>query len=75
MYVIFEYYNNKVKIMKININKKIISTVVLFVLPVVMFYTMEWFLRNPFEKMRFSAQFLNIVFFELTAVSLPQLQQ
>lgn len=70
MYVIFEYYNNKVKIMKININKKIISTVVLFVLPVVMFYTMEWFLRNPFEKMKGPIQGLNILFFELVALLL-----
>lgn len=33
--------------------------------PVLTFYLMEWYLRNPFKTMRFSAQFLNIIFFEL----------
>ncbi len=65
MYVIFEYYNNKEKVMKFKINKKVIEAVALLVIPVVLFYTMEWFLRNPFEKMRVSAQVLNILFFEL----------
>ena len=51
--------------MKFKINKKIIEAVALLVIPVVLFYTMEWFLRNPFEKMRVSAQVLNILFFEL----------
>lgn len=54
---------------KLKINSKIIISILsLVILPIFLFYTMEWFLRNPFEKMRFSAQFLNIVFFELTAV-------
>ena len=57
------------KKLKLN-SKRIISILALAVLPIFLFYTMEWFLRNPFEKMRFSAQFLNIVFFELTAVLL-----
>ena len=56
--------------MKIKKNKKIVGVVVLLVLPVVMFYTMEWFLRNPFEKMRGPIQGLNILFFELIALLL-----
>ncbi len=47
--------------------RKIIDTLLLVILPIVIFYTMEWFLRNPFEKMRFSIQLLNIAFFELFA--------
>jgi len=54
---------------KIN-GKKIINILALLILPILLFYTMEWFLRNPFEKMRFSAQFLNILFFELSALLL-----
>ena len=56
--------------MKIKKNKKIVGIVALLVLPVVMFYTMEWFLRNPFEKMRGPIQGLNILFFELIALLL-----
>lgn len=66
MYVDFEYYN-KVTIMKIRMNKKLINVFTLVLVPVVLFYAMEFFLRNPFEKMRGSAQFLNILFFELVA--------
>ena len=50
--------------------KKIISILLLLLLPVVIFYTMEFFLRNPFEKMRVGIQFLNIAFFELVAIIL-----
>lgn len=49
---------------------KAVSILVLLILPVILFYTMEWFLRNPFEKMRVQAQLLNIAFFELTAIML-----
>lgn len=56
--------------MKIKINKKIISVLALFILPIVLFYGMEFFLRNPFEKMRVPAQLLNIAFFELVALLL-----
>ena len=52
---------------KNNKNKKIIDTLLLIIIPVVIFYAMEWFLRNPFEKMRFPIQLLNIAFFELFA--------
>lgn len=46
------------------------SAVFLLFAPVLIFYTMEWFLRNPFEKMRGPIQLLNIVFFELFAILL-----
>lgn len=52
---------------KNNKNNKIIDTLLLIIIPVVIFYAMEWFLRNPFEKMRFPIQLLNIAFFELFA--------
>ena len=56
---------------ELKINGKIISSILaLVILPIILFYAMEWFLRNPFEKMRFSAQVLNIAFFELVAVLL-----
>lgn len=48
-------------------NKKIIDTLLLIIIPILNFYAMEWFLRNPFEKMRFPIQLLNIAFFELFA--------
>lgn len=47
-----------------------LSTLFLLAAPVLIFYTMEWFLRNPFEKMRGPIQVLNIVFFELFALLL-----
>lgn len=56
--------------MKIRIGKKAASLLFLIILPVFIFYIMEWFLRNPFEKMRFPIQLLNIAFFELTALLL-----
>ena len=46
------------------------SAIFFLLAPVVIFYTMEWFLRNPFEKMRGPIQALNIVFFELFAILL-----
>ena len=49
---------------------KIINILLLLLLPIIIFYTMEFFLRNPFEKMRVGIQFLNIAFFELVAVFL-----
>ena len=48
-------------------HRKIIDTLLLIIIPILIFYTMEWFLRNPFEKMRFPIQLLNIAFFELFA--------
>lgn len=53
-----------------NRTKKIIDIVLLLLLPVIIFYTMEFFLRNPFEKMRVGIQILNIAFFELVALIL-----
>lgn len=53
-----------------NRTKKLISILLLLLLPIIIFYTMEFFLRNPFEKMRVGIQFLNIAFFELVAVIL-----
>jgi len=50
--------------------KKLINILLLLLLPVIIFYTMEFFLRNPFEKMRVGIQFLNIAFFELVAIIL-----
>ena len=52
-----------------NKNRKLNRTdvLLLLVIPVINFYAMEWFLRNPFEKMRFPIQLLNIAFFELFA--------
>ena len=62
---------NKV-IRQINMTKtkRILTCILLFILPIIIFYTMEFFLRNPFEKMRVGIQFLNIAFFELVAVIL-----
>lgn len=48
----------------------VFSAVFLLLAPVLIFYTMEWFLRNPFEKMNVPLQCLNIVFFELFALLL-----
>lgn len=60
-----------VGIMKnMNRTKKIINILLLLLLPIIVFYTMEFFLRNPFEKMRVGIQFLNIAFFELVAAIL-----
>lgn len=56
--------------MKIQINKRMVNILALIILPVFLFYTMEWFLRNPFEKMRVGIQLLNIAFFELAAIAL-----
>ena len=54
---------------KINIQKT--GTIFfLVILPILIFYLMEWFLRNPFEKMRFPIQLLNMAFFELAALLL-----
>ena len=53
-----------------NRTKKFISIALLFLLPIIIFYTMEFFLRNPFEKMRVGIQFLNIAFFELVTAIL-----
>ena len=53
-----------------NRTKKIINILLLLLLPIIIIYTMEFFLRNPFEKMRVGIQFLNIAFFELVAVIL-----
>lgn len=50
--------------------KKIIHILLMIIVPILNFYTMEWFLRNPFEKMKFPIQLLNIVFFELFALLL-----
>ena len=46
---------------------KVIDILLLIIIPILNFYAMEWFLRNPFEKMRFPIQLLNIAFFELFA--------
>ena len=48
----------------------ILNILFMVIVPVLIFYTMEWFLRNPFEKMRFPIQLLNIAFFELFALFL-----
>lgn len=53
-----------------NRTKKFISIALLLLLPIIIFYTMEFFLRNPFEKMRVGIQILNIAFFELMALIL-----
>lgn len=49
---------------------KILSVSFMIVIPIILFYTMEWFLRNPFEKMLIPIQLLNIAFFELFALLL-----
>lgn len=46
---------------------RVVDVLFLTIIPILIFYTMEWFLRNPFEKMRFPIQLLNIAFFELFA--------
>jgi len=50
--------------------KKVLSVVCLLLLSIIIFYTMEFYLRNPFERMNFRLQVLNIAFFELLAVGL-----
>lgn len=45
--------------------EKIINIISIVVAPVIIFYLFEWFMRNPFEKMYFQIQLLNIVFFIL----------
>lgn len=45
--------------------EKAINIVMMFILPIIIFYLFEFFLRNPFEKMKFPIQFLNILFFEI----------
>ena len=50
------------------LSKRIFSYFLLLFLPAVIFYSMEFFLCNPFEKQRFPIQLLNIFFFELFAV-------
>lgn len=74
MFLGVEYYKNRnyemKKIEMSNRIKKIINIGCLIILPIFIFYTMEFFLRNPFEKMRVGIQFLNIAFFELVAVIL-----
>ena len=49
---------------------KAVSIVLLLILPVIIFYAMEFFLRNPFERMRVGTQLLNIAFFEVFALGL-----
>lgn len=55
-----------------NKNRKLkrYDALLLLLIPILNFYAMEWFLRNPFEKMRFPIQLLNIAFFELFAIFL-----
>lgn len=45
--------------------EKIINIICAALLPILIFYLFEWFMRNPFEKMYPQIQFLNILFFEL----------
>lgn len=45
--------------------KNLITWSIALLCPILTFYLLEWYLRNPFKTMRFSAQLLNIVFFEL----------
>lgn len=52
---------------KQHIIKAAVNIALLILIPILNFYAMEWFLRNPFEKMRFPLQLLNIAFFELFA--------
>lgn len=71
MYVDLKYYiviNKEKEEMKQT--KKLVNILFMVIMPIVIFYTMEWFLRNPFEKMRFPIQLLNIAFFELLALCL-----
>lgn len=55
--------------MKKDVNMKrketIINIIFSVLLPILIFYLFEWFMRNPFEKMYPQIQFLNIIFFEL----------
>lgn len=44
--------------------EKFINIFCMILAPVLIFYLLEWYLRNPFEKMNVPLQFLNIFFFE-----------
>ena len=45
-----------------------LSVFLLFIVPVITFYLMEFYTHNPFKTMRPGIQFLNILFFELFMV-------
>ena len=53
------------RVMKKERLKNVLMYVTLVAAPVLCFYLMEFMLRNPFEKMKFPLQLLNILFFEL----------
>lgn len=54
--------NIKIKNLKL---KTILSFLLLFTIPVLIFYFMEFFTHNPLETMKLPVQILNIIFFEL----------
>lgn len=61
---------NPLKILK---NSKVLlalNIVAMLVLPIVIFYTFEWFTHNPFETMNLKPQLLNIFFFEVLTLFL-----
>ena len=58
MYVDLKYYiviNKEKEEMKQT--KKLVNILFMVIMPVVIFYTMEWFLRNPFEKCAFLSSY------------------
>ncbi len=50
--------------------EKLINILSIFLAPILIFYSFEWFMRNPFEKMYVRIQLLNIVFFILLLIFL-----
>ena len=46
----------------------LLSFFLLLIIPIIIFYLMEFFTHNPFKTMRAGIQFLNILFFELVMV-------
>ncbi len=45
--------------------EKQINIICMVITPVLIFYLMEFYMRNPFQKMKFSIQMLNLFFFEI----------
>ncbi|MGN0306246.1 MAG: LTA synthase family protein [Lachnospiraceae bacterium] len=45
--------------------RKMLSFFLLLIVPIIIFYLMEFYTHNPFQTMRPRIQFLNILFFEL----------
>ncbi|MGN0289161.1 MAG: LTA synthase family protein [Lachnospiraceae bacterium] len=59
----------KISIIMKKHGRKGLSLFLLLVIPIIIFYLMEFYTHNPFQTMRLSIQFLNILFFELVMLT------